>query len=323
MNNINLVDAIKAAKIHKNVGNYIRELIKPGISLKDIAYLIENKIKDEIQFDINNPIEKSIGFPVGLSLNNCAAHYTPNYNEKDIILKESDVLKVDYGVQIKGTIIDSAFTVHFDPKFDELIEISKKTTDYAISLCKVDAILGEIGEKIEEYVKSKEIIIDGKIYPLRTMGDLSGHKISLYEIHAGKALPNRKIYYPMRINEFEYYAVEPFITTGLGKSILKSPKSHFMLKKDRNIDLLNKKEKNLYDTIYSNYYTLPFCQKWLHQLNNLNHNYEFLLEALENKKIIDSYPPIYDIENAIVSQFEHTIFIKENGIINLTKNNFY
>ena len=106
-----LINGIKAAKIHIKVGEYIRENIKYGLSLKDIAIIIENKIKDEIKFDIKNPLDKGIAFPIGLSLNNCAAHYTPNYNETEIILKEDDIIKIDYGVHIEGTIIDSAFTL--------------------------------------------------------------------------------------------------------------------------------------------------------------------------------------------------------------------
>ena len=63
------------------------------------------------------------------------------------------------------------------------------------------------------------------------MKDLSGHMIKPFEIHAGKAVPNIKIHYPLRMMENEFYAIEPFITTGNGVSILKEPKSHYMLKK--------------------------------------------------------------------------------------------
>ena len=91
-NNKTLVNAIKSANVHKKTSYYVRDLIKPGITLKEIANLIENKVKEEIAFDIKKPSEKGVAFPVGLSLNNCAAHYTPNYYDTDIILKESDIL---------------------------------------------------------------------------------------------------------------------------------------------------------------------------------------------------------------------------------------
>lgn len=327
MNKNTLVNAIKSADVHKKTGTYIRSILKPGLTLKEVAILIENNIKKELLFDINNPLDKGIGFPVGLSLNNCAAHYTPNYYEPDIILKEDDILKIDYGVHIGGTIIDSAFTVHFNSKYDEFINISKNITKYAVSLCGPDAILGEIGGDIEEYIKSKEVIIDNKTYDLKVMGDLTGHLIAKYDIHAGKAVPNVKIFYPLRMNPNEYYAIEPFITTGDGKSILKTPNSHFMLLKDH-INIYNscknisKNEKKIYNLLKINYGTLPFCQRWLYELNK-DLDYDNTLKEFENKKILKSYPPIYDIDNSIISQFEHTIFIKDNGIINLTSNDFY
>ena len=40
-------------------------------------------------------------FPTGVSLNHCAAHYTPN-NGDTTILKEDDVMKVDFGTHING-----------------------------------------------------------------------------------------------------------------------------------------------------------------------------------------------------------------------------
>ena len=325
MQNNTLIDAIKGAVVHKNVGKYIRSIIKPNISLKKISNLIEEKIRTEVNYDIKNPLNAGIAFPVGLSLNNCAAHYTPNYYEEDIILKSTDILKIDYGVHVKGTIIDSAFTIHFDNKYDQFIDISKNLTNYAVSLCGPDAILGDIGKDIEEYILSKEIEIDGKIHQLRTMSDLSGHAISKYEIHAGKAVPNIAINYPLRMKANEYYAVEPFITTGDGKTILKEHNSHFMMNK--NYKMNSKKiedydEKYVYDLIDNYYSTLPFCQKWLYE-HNATYNYDNILKKLEDKKILQSYPPIYDINDSIISQFEHTIFIKENGIINLTSNDFY
>ena len=322
MNNT-LVNAIKASIIHKKIGKEIREIIKPGMTLKQIVLLIEDKIKTYTNFDINEQLKAGIAFPVGVSVNNCAAHYTPNYNEEDIILKYDDIIKIDYGVHINGTIIDSAFTLHFNDKFDEFINISKDLTNFAVSKCGPDVILGEIGEDIEEYVKSIEITIDDKKYNIKTMHELSGHNISLYNIHAGKAVPNTSIKYDKRMNEFEYFAIEPFITTGEGYSIFKNPDSHYMLSNiNGNNNILKKDEKHVLNIINKNYSSLPFCQRWLYELDK-NVDYNHILNNLSIKKYINKYPPIYDIDNSYISQFEHTIFIKNNGIINLTKNEFF
>ena len=256
MEDKNLFKAIKAANIHKKISKQVYEYLEPNKSLNEIANFIETNILKETEFNIDNPLSKGIAFPVGLSINNCAAHYTPNYGDNDIILKNSDIIKIDYGVHYDGIIIDSAFTISFNPLYQEFINISRDVTNYAVSLCGPDVILGEIGKELEEYVKSKEIDINGKIYQLKTMSDLSGHKISQYEIHAGKAVPNINIYYPQRMLENEFYAIEPFITTGHGFSILKEPVSHYMLNKNYSTKYLNNKnEKKLYELINKNYST--------------------------------------------------------------------
>jgi methionine aminopeptidase len=81
---------------------------------------------------------------------------------------------------------------------------------------------------------------------------------------------------------------------------------------------LNNHEKDVLSIILKNYKTLPFCQRWLYNNSSNKVNYDIVLSKLVEKNILQSYPPIYDIHNSIISQFEHTIFIKENGIIKLT-----
>ena len=46
-----------------------------------------------------------------------AAHWTPNSGDKTV-LQYGDVCKIDFGTHVNGRIIDSAWTVHFDPQAD-------------------------------------------------------------------------------------------------------------------------------------------------------------------------------------------------------------
>jgi hypothetical protein len=95
--------------------------------------------------------ESGIGFPTGLSVNEVAAHYTPNAGDTkggswrsfgasaglilmpfSIVLQKGDVMKVDFGVHVKGRIVDSAFTLNFEPTYDSLLEAVKDATNAGI-----------------------------------------------------------------------------------------------------------------------------------------------------------------------------------------------
>ena len=72
-----------------------------------------------------------IAFPTGCSINECAAHYTPNPGD-DTVLGKDDVMKIDFGTQVNGNIIDCAFTVAFNPVYDNLLNAVKEATNEGI-----------------------------------------------------------------------------------------------------------------------------------------------------------------------------------------------
>lgn len=319
-----LLNSIKAAKIHGDIMNDLHDkhIVVPGNSINNIVDYIENSIFDKINYDSNIPLTGGCAFPVNISVNEIVAHYTSSSKNDDYILKKNDIVKVDFGVHKNGSIIDSAQTFHFDSKYDEFVEYSKKCTDYAVSLCGPDVNLGDLGKDIEEYVKSKEIHIDNKLYQLHTLKELSGHNIGEYLIHKSKALPNCAIKYPVRMEEGDFFAVEPFIST-CAESYYDSPTNLFMVAKNYNnlIYLLCGDELELFNKIIKQYLTLCFCDKWLEKdIDKFDFN---IFKNIIDKKIIEEYKTIYVLKDNYVSQFEHNVYIKSNGIIQLTKNKYY
>ena len=139
-----LNDYRQAAEVHRQVRYWVQQSTKPGQTLTDIATGIE----DGVRALLGNPglepgdgLKAGMGFPTGLSLNHCVAHYTPNPGQKDIILQESDVMKVDFGVHINGWIVDSAFTMTFDPMYDNLLAAVKDATNTGIKVGRKGATL--------------------------------------------------------------------------------------------------------------------------------------------------------------------------------------
>ena len=314
-----LADLRKAAEIHKNVRKYAQTLIKPGIDALDFC----NKLEEMNKKLHNNPeLNSGIGFPTGFSINNCAAHFTPTIGDK-VIVGENDVVKVDFGSHINGRIIDSAFTFSFNPKYDELLKASKEATNTGIKEAGIDVRLGDLGSYIQETMESFEIDLDGKTIPIKPVRNLGGHNINPYHIHGGKYIPCIKTNDMTKMEEGEVYAIETFATTGSGVVVEKEPTSHYMKNENHQfIDLKMKNYKKMLNYINKEYQTLPFCDKWI-ATNSDNKNPQMILNKLSDLNIIKKYPPLYDVDNSYVSQYEHTIILKPNAKEVLSKSTDY
>lgn len=68
-------DIRRSAEVHRQVRRAARKFIRPGLSMTEIANYIEDATRALVE---ENGLECGVGFPTGLSLNHCAAHYTPN-----------------------------------------------------------------------------------------------------------------------------------------------------------------------------------------------------------------------------------------------------
>lgn len=174
-----------ACEVHRQVRHYAQSFIKPGIKLTDMCEQLEETNRRLVK---ENGLSAGIGFPTGCSINHVAAHYTPNTGD-NTVLQYGDVMKVDFGTQIDGRIIDCAWTVAFDPQFDPLLEAVKEATNVGIKTAGIDVQLCEVGDAIEEVMESHEVEINGKIYPVKCCRNLCGHSIGPYQIHAGKSVP--------------------------------------------------------------------------------------------------------------------------------------
>ena len=48
------------------------------------------------------------------------------------MLQNGDIMKVDIGVHVKGRIVDSAFTLSWNPEYEQLLEAVKASTNTGI-----------------------------------------------------------------------------------------------------------------------------------------------------------------------------------------------
>lgn len=315
MNQDFLTDYRQAAEVHRQVRRHAQSVIKPGMSLTEIAETIENgtrRLTGHMGLEEGDNLIGGVAFPTGLSLNHCAAHYTPNAGNK-MILQQGDVMKVDFGVHVNGRIVDSAFTVAFDPVYDPLLAAVKDATNTGIQLAGIDARMSEIGEGIQEAMESYELTLGGTTYPVRAIRNLNGHTIARYSIHggdAGKSVPIVKGGSDgERMEEGETYAIETFGSTGRGVVRDDLETSHYAKIADApHAALRVASAKPLLRSIERNFGTLPFCRRYLDRLGH--EKYLLGLNHLVQAGILQDYPPLCDIKGSYTAQYEHTILLR-------------
>ncbi|KAI9016793.1 peptidase M24, structural domain-containing protein [Hyaloraphidium curvatum] len=300
-------DLRHAAEVHRQVRRHVQKVIKPGMTMTSICETVENTVRKLIQ---EKGLEAGIAFPTGCSLNHVAAHWTPNAGDTTV-LQHDDVMKLDFGTHINGRIIDSAFTVAFNPRYDPLLKAVKEATNTGVREAGIDARLGDIGAAIQEVMESYEVEINGKTFPVKSIRNLNGHNIGLYQIHGGKSVPIVKgsDYGHVRMEEGELYAIETFGSTGKGQVYEDGEVSHYAKKMDATGNSIRlPRAKQLFNTISKTFGTLPFCRRYLDRIGETK--YLLALKSLVDSGIVEPYPPLVDVRGCYTAQYEHTLLLR-------------
>ncbi|TNJ28697.1 Methionine aminopeptidase [Giardia muris] len=317
----------KAAEIHKQVRKYARSVLIVGVDMYQAAEDIEKRIRllcghEENDYQTYKPKDETWcgqAFPLGLSLNHCAAHYSPLKNDTHVI-QTDDVIKVDFGVHSNGYIIDSAFTIHFNPIFDTLAQASHEATTEAIKRAGVDVPISELGNCIEEVICSYELDYKNQNAPikLQPVRNLSGHMVGRYKIHSGKSIPNcrGKGEEYGRMGAGEVYACETFSSSGRGLITDELPVSHFMVSsKAMNLKPAFIKgpdsAKKLFTKLKDMFGTLAWSPRTLEGMGE--RNYSLALDSLCKSGVVNPYPKLVDKHGCHVAQFEHTFMVGDWG----------
>ncbi len=285
---------LKAGEIARNALKIALDIVEEDYPLLKIAEKIEEYI-------ISRGAKPA--FPVNISINHIAAHFSPPMDNEETIPR-GGVVKIDVGVHVQGYIADSALTISFDRKWDKLILASKEALREAIEILRDGISMNDVGKVISKTIKE---------YGLKPIVNLSGHMIDKYSLHAGKNVPN----VPSLEHKFkkmrkdEVYAIEPFATNGRGYVIDNGPSHIYRVVSTKRI----KRERKLSDTLrdlWREFYTLPFSERWVIKYSLCDYN---SLQRLVNLRRIYHYPMLVESGRGYVSQFEDTVIIRRREAI--------
>jgi methionyl aminopeptidase len=277
----------KAIDISNQVIEYTKSIEFTNKKILDIAQEIEGVIKVK---------GGKPAWPINISINEIAAHYTPDINDP-IILKEDDLVKVDIGVHVDGYICDKAFTVCVGKKTHPLIETAEKTLQEALKLFKPGTKIFEISELVENTVNQAGFNV------IRNLG---GHRLERFQQHAHPSIPNGKNTIKDEIEAGNVYAMEVFTTNGSGWVIESSPTLIFQFNQDVRVRLYE--ARKVLERAVIEFQGLPFCKRWLKDISPIK--LEFALRQLSELEGIIEFPPLREEGNGLVAVAEDTVIVK-------------
>ena len=284
----------KAGSIVKQVKEYARTIVKKDASLLELAEKIEKKIIE---------LGGKPAFPITFGINEFTAHVTPTYND---VSKAHGLIKVDFGVAVKGCAADNAFSLDLEDSEEnkKLIKASEESLESAIEAVKDKKTIGEIGSNVQKIAEK---------YNFSSVRNLSGHSISEGNLHAGITIPNFNNNNHHKLDD-GIYAIEPFITAGVGEVFDAKPSGIYEIRKLGNIRDSN--ARKILDYITDEYGTLPFCSRWL--IKKFSTRALISLRLMEQAGIIYQFDQLVEKSRSKVSQTEATILVHKGNVEVLT-----
>ncbi|MCL5430613.1 MAG: type II methionyl aminopeptidase [Candidatus Marsarchaeota archaeon] len=274
-----------------------RDMVKPGAKLLDVAQKVESFVKDN---------GFGCAFPINLSVNEEAAHYTPTLSDEKVF-GENDIVKVDFGVAKDGILGDCAVTVDLSEENAKLVDASKKALENAIATIRHGVAVKEIGKVIEDTIESMGFS------PIRNLG---GHLVKVHELHSDIFVPNYYNGDDTVLEEGMTVAIEPFATSGnrdlivesdvceiygfAGEGLVRSPDSRKVLKE-----------------ISEKYGSEPFAVRWLSNVISDKFKLYLAIRDLLRSGSIQQYPML--VGSGMITQAEAEVLVTKDGCEVLTK----
>ncbi|MDK9712000.1 type I methionyl aminopeptidase [Acidaminobacter sp.] len=193
----------ESGKIVATVHSVLKDMIKPGITTKELDEIAERII---LEHGAQPAFKGYGGFPATIcaSVNEEVVHGIPG----DRMLREGDIISIDVGALKNGYYGDSAKTYpvgKISAKAEKLIRVTRESFYEGLKFCKVGYRLSDVSHAIQMHVEAEGFSV---------VRDYVGHGIGA-SLHEDPQIPN---YGPAgkgpRLSPGMVLAIEPMINAG-------------------------------------------------------------------------------------------------------------
>ncbi len=195
----------RAGQIVREVLELVRSRVKPGATTLDLEKAAEARLTE---LGVKAAFKGYHGFPCVLctSVNSEVVHGIPSANR---VLKEGDIVSVDFGVVVDGYYGDAAITVpvgqKIDPDTARLLAVTEASLNAGIAAIRPGATLGDVGAAVQGVVEAEGFSV---------VRDFVGHGIGVH-MHEDPQVPNfGEAGRGMKLRKGMVIAIEPMVNAG-------------------------------------------------------------------------------------------------------------
>ena len=179
--------------------------VRPGVSTWDLDRIAEDFIRSHP--GATAAFKGLYGFPgsVCISVNEEIVHGIPSRTR---ILRDGDIVTLDFGVQLEGMYTDAAITVpvgEVDAETTRLLEVTRRSLDAGIAAAQPGNHIGDIGAAVQGVVEAAGFSV---------VRDLVGHGVG-NSLHEDPQVPNYgKPKRGLKLVPGLTLAIEPMVNAG-------------------------------------------------------------------------------------------------------------
>jgi methionyl aminopeptidase len=195
----------RAGRVVREVLELVRSHVKPGATTLDLEKVAEARLAE---LGAKPAFKGYHGYPCVLctSVNSEVVHGIPS---KKRVLKEGDIVSLDFGAVIDGYFGDAAITVPVGEKIApgtaQLLRVTEASLRAGIAVVKPGATLGDIGAAVQGVVES---------HGFSVVRDFVGHGIGA-NMHEEPQVPNfGEAGRGMKLRAGMVIAIEPMVNAG-------------------------------------------------------------------------------------------------------------
>ncbi len=194
----------RAGRVVCEVLELLRSRVKPGVTTMDLEKAAAAKL-DEL--GVEAAFKGYGGFPCVLcaSVNNEVVHGIPSPKR---VLKEGDIVSLDFGAVVDGYYGDAAITVpvgRIDADTARLLKVTEASLKAGIAAVRPGATLGDVGAAVQGVVEAEGFSV---------VREFVGHGIGAH-MHEDPQVPNfGEAGHGMKLRAGMVIAIEPMVNAG-------------------------------------------------------------------------------------------------------------